>query len=125
MNLRSAVLVVAIMSSSQAQEMGITTALRSNDINEREAAAKRVLADRTSTIASLEAIVDEFATTPDRRGTAKTAIDLLGQLRAEESIPLLIKFLKLEVFYKENKRIIGIDERFPAVGALIKIGIRV
>ena len=55
-------------------------------------------------IGNLEAIVREFIGT-ERKGTAKTAIVLLGELRANESASLLADNLTFKVFYKETKRL--------------------
>ena len=55
-------------------------------------------------IGNLEAIVREFIGT-EKKGTAKTAIVLLGELRANESASLLADNLTFKVFYKETKRL--------------------
>jgi len=102
--------------------------LRSDDINQRENAAKALLARKQDVlknpgaIIQIENIVREFADNEQRRGTAKTAIGLLGDLQSSGSIPLLVDHLTLRVFYKETKRIQPKEDLFPSVGALIKIG---
>jgi hypothetical protein len=98
--------------------------MRSEDIQERTAAANKLLDERGGTISALENVIRDLAGDSSRRGTVKSAIDVLGELRAEEAIPLLVQNLTLEVFYKETKRTQGVTDLFPAVGALIKIGIQ-
>jgi hypothetical protein len=105
--------------------------LRSDDITTREAAARSILSrewaqatplQRRKIVTEIEKIVKEFVNNPDRKGTAKTSIVLLGKLRSEHSIPILLENLTLEVFYKEAKRPQTVEDRFPSVSALIEIG---
>jgi HEAT repeat protein len=102
--------------------------LRSEDIDEREAAAKALTARKQEVInspdaiAKIEAVVGDFAGDENRRGTAKTAIDLLGNLQSTGSIPVLVNNLTLRVFYKETKRPQRKEDLYPSVGALIKMG---
>jgi hypothetical protein len=64
----------------------------------------------------------ECASQENRKGTAKTAIVLLGDLRSVRSVPLLVEYLSFGVFYKETKRVQTREDYFPAVRALIRIG---
>lgn len=102
--------------------------LRSDDIAERKAAAEVIRQHRQeaqnspAVIAGIEQIVRDFAGNEGRKGTAKTAIELLGDLESSASVPLLVDHLTLSVFYKETKRPQTKEEQFPSVGALIKIG---
>lgn len=96
--------------------------LRSDIPTDRDKAMKSIMEDRNVLIAKIEAIIIE-KDKGDRKGTLYSAIKLLGDLHANEAIPLLVKHLTLEVFYKDTKRTQPIEDRYPAVGALIKIGL--
>jgi HEAT repeat protein len=102
--------------------------LRSENIDERDAAAHALVARKQqvlsnpSVIAGIEEIVKEYTQREDRRGAAKTAITLLGELQSERSIPLLVEHLTFGVFYKETKRAQSPEDYYPAVGALVQIG---
>ena len=102
--------------------------LRSEDIAERQAAAGVILQrkeealTRADVVAGIEDIVREFGRNEERKGTAKTAIDLLGDFQSSRSVPLLVEHLTLRVFYKETKRPQRKEDLFPSVGALVKIG---
>jgi hypothetical protein len=102
--------------------------LRSNERRERESAARAILQlnpqaeNRQKAINEVEKIAREFITVESGKGIAKTAITLLGDLRAEESIPFLVNNLTFEVFYLEANKPQTKEDRFPCVGSLIKIG---
>jgi len=103
--------------------MSDITKLESEDRRTREAAARELLQERGQLIKELQRIVKHYISDPQRKGTTKTAIILLGNLRAVECVPLLAENLTFFVFYKDVKRPQTIEDRFPCVGALIEIGI--
>ena len=96
--------------------------LASDNMTVRESAAQGILLSRQREIASIERIVREFVRDGTRKGTAKTAILLLGNLRSDQSVPLLVENLSFEVFYKDTKRPQPPEDLYPCVGALIRIG---
>jgi HEAT repeat protein len=102
--------------------------LRSEDIAVRNTAADAILERRQEALKSaaiiqgIEKIVVEFADNESRKGTARTAIDLLGNLQSSRSVPVLVQQLTFHSFYKDTKRPQPRDDYFPSVGALIKIG---
>lgn len=102
--------------------------LRSSDPEVRSKAVTAILKsksqikDRRSLVNEIEIVAREFVGNEERAGTAKTAIVLLGDLEAVESIPFLIEHLTFETFYKQTKRPQSIDDLYPCSGALIKIG---
>ena len=97
--------------------------LESDNERERDTAAVSVLKEHASAEREVAGIVTKYLSDGSRKGTVKTAIRLLGELRAEQYVPLLIDNLTFEVFYKDSKRPQAIEDLFPSVGALIKIGI--
>jgi len=102
--------------------------LRSNEKKERESAASAILQlsrqaeYRQRAISEVENIAREFIIIDSGKGIAKTAISLLGDLRAEESVPFLVNNLTFEVFYLEANKPQTKEDRYPCVGSLIKIG---
>jgi hypothetical protein len=102
--------------------------LRSNEKMERESAAKAILQlnpqaeKRQMAINEVKKIAMEFITVKSGKGTAKTAISLLGDLHAEDSVPFLVDNLTFEVFYFEANRPQTKEDQYPCVGSLIKIG---
>ena len=96
--------------------------LRSKDIITREQASREILKDRQSVIEELQTVVREYVQKDDRKGTAKTAIVLLGKLRSVESVPLLVENLALWVPWTVAGRPQTTEDSLPCVGALIEIG---
>jgi HEAT repeat protein len=96
--------------------------LKSEDSKERDNAAALLLQERAASVKELEAIVRGYMRDGQRKGTVKTAIDLLGEFRSAYSVPLLVDTLTFGVFYKETKKPQPPEDFFPSVGALIKIG---
>lgn len=102
--------------------------LRSKEKRERESAAEAILQlnlqaeNRQRAINEVEKIAREFITAESGKGIAKTAISLLGDLRAEESVPFLVNNLTFDVFYLEANKPQTKADRYPCVGSLIKIG---
>lgn len=96
--------------------------LRSENQTERKAASRAILEQRARTIGELEKIVRDFVGEESRKGSAKTAVVLLGKLRAVEAVALLAENISVYVFYKSTKRIQSLEDAFPCVGALSEIG---
>jgi len=97
--------------------------LRSEKPKEREEAVEAVLGARHTTTQAVLEIAREFVGRDDRKGTAKSAIILLGQVRATEAVPFLVEQLDFLVFYKESKRPQPTEDAHPCVDALIRIGL--
>jgi HEAT repeat protein len=114
--------------AQRAEMQRLLNQLRSEEINERGAAAQALIERRTEVvnspdvISSIENLVRESASQENRKGTAKTAIMLLGDLQSVRSVPFLVEYLSFGVFYKDTKRTETPEDAFPAVRALIKIG---
>jgi hypothetical protein len=115
---------------NQGQERlaGYLDQLRSPNPEDRENAAREILRskskikDRRDLSNAIENIARDFIVVKERAGSAKTAICLLGDLQAIESIPFLLENLTFYVFYKEAKRAQEIGDAYPCAGALIGIG---
>ena len=116
--------MVVVIGASQVHKSSINhlAGMTSENYIEREQAAREILQSRRETIEELEKIVRRFIKDENRKGTAKTAIVLLGKLRSVECVPLLAENLALYVFYKDRKRTQSLEDAFPCVGALIEIG---
>ena len=99
-----------------------TGALSSPDRYVREACARGILRRREQEIASVEGVLKDALRDETRKGTARTAIVLLGNLRADRSVPLLVENLDLEVYYLEANRPQPPEDLYPCMGALIQIG---
>lgn len=103
--------------------------LRSTNQKEREEAARAILQaksqiqNRRDLVVEIEGIAKEFVVDRTRFGSAKSAISLLGELQAIESVPFLVENLTFKVFYKRTKRLQTIDDLYPCAGALVKIGL--
>lgn len=104
--------------------------LRSPAVEDRKRFAQVVIQERADTIAALLAELTawsgaEDATTLEVDSTAHLAILLLGELRASEAAPILIRYIKVrdaafDSRVSEDKR--PLDAHFPALRALIQIG---
>lgn len=102
--------------------------LRSRDIPTRAAARVRIVEDRKDLIRGLVNIVKEADDSDDKRcpgaGLKRTAIEILGEIRATEAVPVLYENLKHEATLFDG----GMDDmanpgkRYPCVGSLVKIG---
>jgi hypothetical protein len=102
--------------------MPINKELESDSPKVRARAARAVLAHRNVSHAQLRALADKHIKS-GKHGTAKDLILLLGKLNSIESIDWLIDHVPFSVFYKVTKRIQSIQDRQPAVQALIDIGL--
>jgi len=96
--------------------------LESDSPDVRRAATQRVLSARDVPHDQIRAIAEKHIAGP-KKGTAKDAILLLGKLNSQSSIDWLLDHLTFDVFYKEMKRPQPPADRFPAVKALIDIGL--
>ena len=96
--------------------------LTSESKADRKEAAQAILEARQGVVRKLEKIVRKYIRDESKKGTAKTAIVLLGSLRSAESVGLLAKNLTLGVFYKSTKRPQPPEDFYPCVGALSEIG---
>lgn len=93
----------------------------------RDIASKNIIADRDKTIAQLEDVVTQDIDDPTKQEAAKSAILLLGQMRADHAAPLLaahIRFTLIEDRWKHQ----GLQpptpaQQHPAFAALIQIGL--
>ncbi|MBI5685784.1 MAG: hypothetical protein HZC54_11980 [Verrucomicrobia bacterium] len=98
--------------------------LQSEDPAIRDAAAKAVISNPslgTNVVSDIEAIAQQFIADDQRKGTAKTAILLLGKLKSKRSIPFLIEHMTFYVPYRPG-RLESIRGACPCVAALIDIG---
>lgn len=87
-------------------------------------ATRRRRADRQRVIADLVAFLERGYLGLNAPAATATAIDILGELRAEEAIPVLLNYL---TFRPVDPSDLGFDGRLkavmpPAVNALAKIG---
>ena len=96
--------------------------LESQLVSDRETAVKELLQLRNKAIARCEDIIRSYVAENDRKGTVASAVSLLGDLRSESSVPLLVENITFEVFYKDTKRPQAFEDRYPCVQALGKIG---
>lgn len=116
------------LNQKQADITGYVNQLRSSNSEERAQAVKSILQlksglnDRVGAIRLIEKVAREMVD-QTKAGPAKSAIYLLGELQAVESVPFLTENITFEVYYKDSKRPQTMDDRFPCTGALIKIGV--
>lgn len=97
--------------------------LESESQTVRAQASAEVLArHQPDDIAAILAIVEKYLSDEARQGTVKDNMLLLGRLRAVQAVPLLVRNLTYEVFYKMTKRLQSTEDMYPAVQALIDIG---
>jgi hypothetical protein len=92
----------------------------------RDAVAHSILADRDKTIGQLEDVVKQDVNNPVKKKAVQTSMILLGMLRADEAAPLLASHLLFRVEDQDSGnglRLHSFDELYPAVGALVKIGV--
>jgi HEAT repeat protein len=80
------------------------------------------LKQRSTDVAALIGLAERLAGDPSRQGTVKDTLGLLGRLRAMEAVPLMVRLLTFEVYYKNTKRPQTTSDLYPAVQALIDIG---
>lgn len=115
-------ILIAMSQNSFGAQDDWLSKLRSSDPRERLAASQEIVRQRAERISATENLLLEFISVPERKGTVGDIMSLLGDLRSEHSVPLLVKYLTFTVFYKDVKRPQPISDLYPAAGALIKIG---
>jgi HEAT repeat protein len=94
-----------------------------SEISEQRArVVEQSLKQRSTEVTALIALAERLAADPARQGTVKDVLGLLGRLRAVEAVPLMVRLLTFEVFYKNTKRPQTTSDLYPAVQALIDIG---
>src|SRR5215831_2643361 len=108
--------------SRRPEVMQAISDLESDSPDARRAAKERILSARDVPHDDIRALAEKYMSGP-KKGTAKDAILLLGKLNSTSSIDWLLDHLTFEVFYKETKRPQPPADRFPAVEALIDIGL--
>jgi hypothetical protein len=128
MNLRALTVICGIVfafvsGTAKEQTMDVFEKLQSEDTVTRDAATAEIMAARKEMLQKCEAIVKQFISDENRKGTVKTSILLLGKLRLQESVPFLVEHMTFAVFYKETKRLQDVEDLYPCVEALIQIGV--
>lgn len=121
-----AVLFAGVILGAQIPRQGrqkLLSELESETPNVRAAASAEVLSHRQpGDVAAIMRIVEKYVAEGNRQGTVKDAMMLLGKLRAIEAVPLLVRNITFQAFYKNTKRPQPPEDQFPAVAALIEIG---
>ena len=104
--------------------------LRSQELAVRDQAAKEVLASRHAQVQALLTIVKDGDLRAKNRAAVVTAVELLGDLRAEEASAALADLLlfgeKADIHASDDEELKDPplpETRAPAVAALIKIGV--
>jgi HEAT repeat protein len=97
--------------------------LQSDSREERERTAQALLRERDRTIAELLRVAKASIHNREKKGTAKTAIILLGKLGAREAIPFLIENLGFEDIPEFFTRVPTAADLHPCGGALTEIGL--
>ena len=98
------------------------TQLDSESPEVRARATAEILKRRDVEIDALMQLLERKLAGDDRQGTVKDVMLLLGKLRAVRAVPLLVRNLTYEAFYKNTKRPQITQDLYPAVNALIDIG---
>lgn len=102
-------------------------AVESPNATDRDRAAKAIIEERRRVVTELQDIVKRhIADEGERRKIAENAIRLLGELRADAAVPLLVENLTFEPEPGKplkGKRLVAPWETYPCVGALIDIGL--
>ena len=96
--------------------------LESESADDRRAAIAKILACRQVSNQEIADLLTKYLAVPERKGTAKDMMLLLGKLHAAEHVPLLVRSLTFKVFYRSTKRPQTIEDLYPAVQALADIG---
>ncbi len=109
--------------ASQDERYKLIEGLESESPEVRANASAKVLARRQpEDIPEIVKIVEKYLGSDDRQGTVKDNMLLLGKLQAVDAIPLLVRNLTYQAYYKNTKRPQPPADLFPAVQALIDIG---
>jgi len=91
---------------------------------QRDKAVKSVITRRQSDIKTALSVATKYIKDPLRVGTARSAVELLGELRAEEAVNLLAENITFKAFYKSSKRPQPAEDLYPAIKALSRIGMK-
>lgn len=119
-------LSLATVPKVHAAERSPVEKIESADLDLQKEGLLEIVTDRKARIESLIAVLDSGD--KDARGTERTslnaAIVALGELRAVEAIPSLLRYID---FYTGNgafsvNRLVGKDKKYAAVKALAEIG---
>jgi len=95
--------------------------LQSDDKSVRDLAKHNIIIQRQQSIQSLQRIITDQSTRGDKQETVSIAISLLGELRADEAVQLLVDQLTFQHF---RKHLQSDEDLYPSVGALINIGLQ-
>jgi len=122
-----ACVVIAVVGSrldgqGPAREGGRIMELDSESPEVRARASAEILQRREAEIDALMQLLERRLVNDDRQGTVKDVMLVLGKLRASRAVPLLVRHLTYEAFYKNTKRPQTTEDLYPAVSALIEIG---
>jgi hypothetical protein len=98
------------------------TELDSEDVATRQAAMAAILKARQEGDNEIATLLEQRVQAPDRQGTVKDCMLLLGRLHATVHVPLLVNHLTFEAFYKNTKRPQTLEDLHPAIPALIDMG---
>jgi hypothetical protein len=108
--------------AAPAKGKDVMTELDTEDAVARQAAMAEILAARDEADRQVAAILERRVEAVDRQGTVKDCMLLLGKLHATAYVPLLVKHLTFQSFYKNTKRPQTLQDLHPAVPALIDMG---
>jgi hypothetical protein len=120
--------VVVIGDTSDLKSVAVLSELRSKDLSTRSAAKLRIIEERKDLIAGLIDLVkhsdDEEEKAFPGFGLKRNALELLGEIRAAEAIPILFENLTHKVFVAQGSLsdFSNPSKNYPSVGSLIKIG---
>jgi hypothetical protein len=101
----------------------LRAALDSDEVATREARAEELARARELAVTVAERMLKDYSSVEKRADRATLAAQVLGEQRAFGSIPLLIEHMKLRSPHVNTKRAWPFWERYPCVGALIRMGV--
>ncbi len=104
------------------EEKNVVTDLDSENPATRQTAMSAILKSRDDNEKQVAALIERYVDAPDRQGTVKDCMLLLGRLHATTYVALLVKHLTFEAFFKNTKRPQPLEDLHPAIPALIDIG---
>ena len=88
----------------------------------REAAMTEALKVRKEAATRAAELIERYHADPQRQGTVKDCLLLLGHLGANEHVALLVHHLTFEAYYKNTKRPQTTEDLYPASAALAELG---
>lgn len=104
-------------------EKEIVESPRSHDDTVRGATRRSIDAARLQILQPLWSVVNRGGETEDEKRTVGTAMELMGAMRAPETVPMLIDHIGFELRGIRGGSAWGKFSHMPAVGALINIGL--